>query len=51
MLEAGEEREDLGLDRDVECRDGLVAHEDLGVEGQRPRDRDALALAARELVG
>ena len=40
----------LRLDRDVERRDRLVAHDQLRAERQRAGDADALALAARELV-
>src|SRR3954453_12105477 len=50
-LEVGEEVEDLGLDRDVERRHRLVADDQLRLERERPRDADALPLAARELVG
>ena len=42
--------DDLGLDRDVERRDRLVADDELGMERQRAGDADALALAAGELV-
>jgi hypothetical protein len=42
--------QDLRLHRDVERRGRLVADQELGVGGQRARDRDALALAAREFV-
>ena len=42
---------DLGLDRDVERGDRLVGHEQLGLEGERAGDPDALALTAGELVG
>ena len=49
-LQALEEVDDLGLDRDVERRDGLVADDEVGVERERAREPDALALAARELV-
>ncbi len=45
-----EQVEDADADRHVEHRDGLVGEQHLGVGGERPRDRDALALAARELV-
>ena len=38
------------LHGDVERRDRLVGHEQLGLERERPRDRHALALAARELA-
>ena len=50
LLQALEEVQDLRLDRDVERRHGLVAHDQLRVRAQGPRDPDALALAARELV-
>ena len=50
LLEVVEEVEDLALDRDVEGGDGLVADDELGVEGERPGDADALPLAAGELV-
>ena len=36
--------------RDVERRRRFVADQELGLRGQRARDRDALALPARELV-
>ena len=42
--------EHLGLDRDVEGRDRLVADDQVGLEDQRPGDPDPLPLAARELV-
>ena len=42
--------EDLRLHRNVEGRDGLVGHQHVGPHGERPRDADALALAAGELV-
>src|SRR5439155_964927 len=42
--------QDLRLDRDVEGRDGLVGHHEAGADGEGPRDADALALAAAELV-
>ena len=47
-LEIGEEVQDLGLDRDVERGDGLVAHQEARAEGQRPCDPDPLPLAAAE---
>src|SRR5438552_18333151 len=49
-LERLEEVEDLRLHRDVERARGLVEHDELGVERERARDADALALAAAELV-
>jgi hypothetical protein len=42
--------EHLRLHRHVERRGRLVADQELGLGGQRARDRDALALAAGELV-
>ena len=45
-----QEAQDLRLHRDVERRDRLVGDEQLGVEHQRARDADALALAAGEFV-
>jgi hypothetical protein len=44
-----EQVEDLALDRHVERRHGLVADDELGIEGEAG-DADALALAAAELV-
>ena len=41
---------DLGADRHVERRDRLVEHDQPRVGDQRAGDRDALALAAGELV-
>ena len=48
--EAGDELQDLGLDRHVEGGRGLVRDHQLRLEGQRHRDHHALAHAARELV-
>ena len=39
-----------GLDGDVERRNGLVADDQVRLQGEGARDADALALAARELV-
>jgi hypothetical protein len=50
LLQPAHEVEDLGLHRDVEGRGGLVADKELGFRGERAGDRDALPLAARELV-
>ena len=50
VLEVVEQVDDLGLDRHVERRDGLVGDDQARVERERARDADALALAARELV-
>ena len=49
-LEPLEQVDDLRLDRHVEGADRLVADDDLGLDGERPGDADALALAAAELV-
>ena len=51
VLQHLEQVDDAGLDRHVERRHGLVEHDQLGLEGQRPGDADALALPAGELVG
>src|SRR3984885_2622679 len=48
-LKVVQEVEDRGLDRDVESRGWLIADNDLRVARARPRDRDALLEAAREL--
>jgi hypothetical protein len=45
-----EQRENAGLDRDVECRRRLVRDQQLRIAGQRHRDRHALAHAAREFM-
>ena len=44
-----EEIEDLGLDRHVQRTHGLVGDDDGRLDRERTRDRDALALAPREL--
>ena len=49
-LERAQQVEDLRLDRDVERRDRLVAHDQLRVQRQSAGDADPLPLAARELV-
>jgi hypothetical protein len=53
-LEAGadvlEQRQHLRLHGHVERRDRLVRDQQLGLHGERSRDADALALAARKLV-
>src|SRR5918996_2231816 len=46
-----QEVEQLGLNRYVQRRGGLVEHDDGGVGDERSGDSDTLALAARELVG
>ncbi len=50
-LQLGHQVEDLRLHRHVQRRGRLVADEQIGLARQRARDRDALALAAGELVG
>jgi hypothetical protein len=50
-LQLVEQREDLGLDRDVERRDRLVADEEARAEHEGARDPDPLALPAGEFVG
>ena len=45
-LEALEQVEYVGLDRDVERRDGLVGHHEARIGYERACDRDTLALAA-----
>ncbi len=51
VAEVGEQVEHLRLDRHIECRDRLVADEDVRPGRQRPRDRDPLALPAGERGG
>src|SRR5688572_18950068 len=48
--EIEEQIQNLALDRHVEGRHRLVADDEVRAEGERPRDADALALAAGELV-
>ncbi len=48
--EIGDEVEDLALDGDVERGGWLVRDQQVRLAGERHRDRDALALAAGELV-
>jgi len=48
--EAVDQREDPRADRDVEHRHGLVGDKELWIEHKRGGDRDALPLAARELM-
>jgi hypothetical protein len=49
-LELGKEVEDLGLHGDVKCTGGLVADEEVRLDGEASRNADALPLATRELV-
>ena len=50
FLQILQEVDDLGLHRDIERRDRLVADDDVGFGGERPGDTDALALPAGELM-
>ena len=51
LLQVLKQVQDLAADRNVERGDRLVAHDELGLHREGTRDGDALALAARELVG
>ena len=51
FFEIAEQVDDLRLDRDVQGRDRLVAHDKRRGQGQGPGHGHPLALAARELVG
>ena len=50
-LQVFQQVDDLGLHRHIQRRCRLVQHNQIGLQGQRARDRDPLALAARQLVG
>ena len=50
LLQLADQLEDLRLHGDVEGGDRLVGDEHLGLEGERPGDADALALAAGEFM-
>ena len=50
MLQFSEQRQDLRLHRDIKGAGRLVADDESGFDCPRPRDADALALAAREFV-
>ena len=50
LLQADQHVDDLCLNGNVQRRDGLVHHEELGLHGQGTGNADALALAAGELV-
>ena len=49
-LQVGEQIQDLRLHRHVERADRLIAHHELRLDRQRPRDPHALPLAARQFV-
>ena len=51
FLQRPQEVHDLRLDGHVERAGGLVQHQEPRFQHQGPRNRDPLALAARELVG
>ena len=50
-LELLQQVDDLGLDRDVQRADRLVADDEIGLAGQRPGNGNTLALAAGKLMG
>src|SRR5688572_14469817 len=50
LAKVAKEVEDLGLDRDIEGRRGLVREQELRLSGEGTRYRDALRHAPRELV-
>jgi hypothetical protein len=50
LLEFLQEIQDLRADGDIKCRDGLVEDDESRVGRERTGDRDALPLAATELV-
>ena len=50
LLHVDEQVQDLRLYRQIERRNRLVADDELGIEDERARDGDTLALSAGELV-
>src|SRR5207237_222884 len=50
LLRVHEQIDDLGLDRNVECGNRLVADDEPRLDRQRAGDADPLSLAAREFV-
>ncbi len=50
LAQAHDQVDDLGLDRDVESRHRLVRDDEFRVQREGAGNRDALALAARELM-
>src|SRR5699024_7600785 len=50
LLDLDEQIEDALLGGEIEGRHWLVAHDQLRFEGERPCDRDTLALTAGELL-
>ena len=51
VLQVFQEVQHLGLDGDIESGNRLIGDDELGVQGQGPRDPDALPLAAAEFMG
>ena len=51
LLQICKQLQDLRLHQHVKSRDGLVKHHHIRLERKRAGDRDALTLAAGELVG
>ena len=51
LLQAGQQVEHLRTDGNIQRRDGLVRHDEFGVQNQRTGDADALALTAGKLMG
>ena len=51
FLHMAQKVQNLGADGHIQCRDGLVSDDEFRLHDESPGDADALALAARELVG
>lgn len=51
LLQPLQERDDLGLDRDVEGGDWFIADEEARGKSERSSNSDALPLAAAKFVG
>jgi hypothetical protein len=43
--------EDLGLDGDIESRDGFISNDQFRIEGDGPGNANPLALSTAELMG
>ena len=50
LLKVLQQVDHLCLDGDVQCGDGLVADDEVGLQGKGAGNADPLALAARELM-
>ena len=50
-LEIFEEVDNLGLNRDIERRDGLIAYNKTGSDGEGAGNPESLALTSAELMG